>query len=141
MHRHSDVTAATTAIYINHVLSLIELMSKHAPDGTSSRGNQHTPPYSCICSSIERATADEARANAACERIKFFSNPRGSSGGPYGGRLSADVLEFSARLRKEDGEVDTVTLATRLAAVGYNVAVRQAHIHMSNPIRLEGPWS
>lgn len=41
-------------------------------------------------------------------------------------QLLHDVRAFKAKLLREEGSVDTVVLATHLAAVGYKVAIRTA---------------
>lgn len=41
-------------------------------------------------------------------------------------QLLRDVRSYKHRLLREDGEVDTVVLATHLAAVGYRVTIRTA---------------
>lgn len=41
-------------------------------------------------------------------------------------QLLSDVRQFKAAVLKEDGRHDIVVLATKLAAVGYDVAIRTA---------------
>ena len=41
-------------------------------------------------------------------------------------QLLSDVRQFKAAVLQEDGRNDIVVLATKLAAVGYNVAIRTA---------------